>query len=83
MANRCALTGKKPLTGNLVSHSMRHTKRRQMPNLQTKRIWVPEEGRFIKMKVSTGAIKAISRQGASAAIAKARKKQARAAKPGS
>ena len=74
MANRCQITGKKPMTGNLVSHSMRHTKRRQMPNLQTKRIWVPEEGRFIKMKISTRAIKAITRNGASTMIAKARKK---------
>ncbi len=74
MSNRCEITGRKPLTGNSVSHSMRHTKRRQMPNLQTKRIWVPEEGRFIKMKLSTRAIKAISRNGASTMIAKARKK---------
>ena len=76
MAQRCEITGKKPLSGNLVSHSMRHTKRRQMPNLQVKRVWVPEEGRFVKMKVSARAIKAISRNGASATIAKARKKQA-------
>ncbi len=62
------------MTGNLVSHSMRHTKRRQMPNLQTKRIWIPEEGRFVKMKLSTRAIKAISRNGASTMIAKARRK---------
>ena len=74
MANRCEITGKKPMTGNLVSHSMRHTKRRQMPNLQTKRVWIPEEGRFVKMKLSTRAIKAISRNGASTMIAKARKK---------
>jgi large subunit ribosomal protein L28 len=76
MARRCELTGKKPLTGNMVSHSMRHTKRRQFPNLQTKRVWIPEEGRFIKMKISTRAIKAISRNGASRTIAKALKKQA-------
>ena len=76
MANRCEITGKKPLTGNLVSHSMRHTKRRQMPNLQTKRVWVPEEGRFVKMKISTRAIKAISRNGASVMIAKAKKRVA-------
>jgi large subunit ribosomal protein L28 len=76
MANRCELTGKGPLTGNLVSHSQRHTKRRQMPNLQTKRIWVPEEGRFVKMKLSTGAIKAMTRNGAAATIAKYKKKAA-------
>jgi large subunit ribosomal protein L28 len=74
MANRCEITGKKPMTGNLVSHSMRHTKRRQMPNLQTKRIWVAEENRFVKMKLSTRAIKAISRNGASTMLAKARKR---------
>jgi large subunit ribosomal protein L28 len=83
MANRCELTGKGPLSGNLVSHSQRHTKRRQMPNLQTKRVWVPEEGRFIKMKISARAIKAISRNGASATLARSRKKMAVAKKPGS
>jgi large subunit ribosomal protein L28 len=76
MARRCEITGKKPLTGMLVSHSMRHTKHRQLPNLQTKRIWIPEEGRFIKMKICTRALKAISRNGASATLAKARRKKA-------
>ena len=76
MAKRCEILGTKPLTGNLVSHSMRHTKRRQMPNLQTKRVWVPEEGRFVRMKISARAIKAISLNGASAMIAKAAKKNA-------
>ena len=76
MANRCEITGKKPMAGNSVSHSMRHTKRRQMPNLQTKRVWIPEEGRFVKMKISTRAIKAMSRNGAASTIAKARKKMA-------
>ena len=80
MANRCELTGKGPLSGNLVSHSQRHTKRRQMPNLQTKRVWVPEENRFVKMKLSARAIKAISRNGASATIAKAKKRMAAQAK---
>ena len=77
MANRCEITGKGPLVGHNVSHSMRHTKRRQLPNLQTKRVWVPEEGRFVKMKISARAIKAISRNGASATIAKAKKKLAK------
>lgn len=76
MARRCELSGKGPLTGNAISHSQRHTKRRQMPNLQTKKIWVPEEGRFIKMKLSTGMIKAMTRNGASATIAKYKKKAA-------
>ena len=76
MSRRCEITGKKPLTGNLVSHSMRHTKTRQFPNLQTKRIWVPEEGRFVKMKLSTRAIKAMSKNGVSATLAKAKRRAA-------
>ena len=76
MANRCEITGKGPLVGHNVSHSMRHTKRRQLPNLQTKRIWVPEEGRWVRMKLSTTAIKAISRNGAGPMLAKAKKRAA-------
>jgi large subunit ribosomal protein L28 len=78
MARRCEITGKKPLTGNLVSHSMRHTKHRQMPNLQTKRIWIPEEGRFVKMKISARALKSINKLGAATVIAKAKRRQAAA-----
>ena len=63
MARRCEITGKTPLTGNLVSHSERKTKRRQAPNLQNKRIWDPEAGRWVRMKISASAIKAISRSG--------------------
>lgn len=80
MSRRCELTGKGPLTGNLVSHSQRHTKRRQMPNLQKKRIWIPEENRFVKMKLCTGVIKAMTRNGASATIAKYKRKKAAAGK---
>lgn len=76
MSKRCEISGKGPLTGNLVSHSQRHTKHRQMPNLQTKRIWVPEENRFVKMKLSTGIIKAMTRNGVSETIAKYKKKNA-------
>jgi large subunit ribosomal protein L28 len=74
MSRRCEITGKKPLSGNLVSHSMRHTKHRQLPNLQTKRIWVPEENRFVKMKISARALKAISRNGVTATLAKAKRR---------
>lgn len=74
MSKRCEITGKKPLTGNLVSHSMRHTKRRQFPNLQTKRIWIPEENRFVTMKISARALKTMARNGVSQTIAKAKRK---------
>ncbi len=83
MANRCEITGKGPLSGNNVSHSMRHTKRRQLPNMQTKRIWIPEENRFVRMRISTTAIKAITRNGAATMLAKAKKRKLTARKPGS
>ena len=63
MSRVCKITGKKPLVGNNVSKSNRKTKRRQLPNLQTKRIFVPELGRFIQLRVSVTALKTIDKQG--------------------
>ncbi|MFZ0426928.1 MAG: 50S ribosomal protein L28 [Acidobacteriota bacterium] len=63
MARRCQLTGKGPLTGNNVSHSNRRTKRRQLPNLQTKRIYIPEEDRWVRVKLSTRALRTVTRKG--------------------
>ncbi len=63
MARRCALTGKKPLTGNRVSHSNRKTKRRQLPNIQSKRVYVPELGRSVRVRISTRALRTIDRKG--------------------
>jgi large subunit ribosomal protein L28 len=63
MARTCQVTGKKPLTGNNVSHANNRTKRRQLPNLQKKRIWLEEEMRFVTLKLSTEAIKTIDKKG--------------------
>lgn len=63
MSKICELTGKKPLTGNNVSHSHNKTKRRQMPNLKTKRIWIPEENKFITLKISTRALRTLKKKG--------------------
>ena len=63
MARVCKITGKKPLVGNNVSKSNRKTKRRQLPNLQSKRIFVPELGKFVQLKVSVTALKTIDRLG--------------------
>ncbi|MGO1816267.1 MAG: 50S ribosomal protein L28 [Sphingobacterium sp.] len=70
MSRICDLTGKKALTGNNVSHSNVKTKRKFYPNLQTKRFYIPEEDRWITLKVSTSAIKTINKNGISAAIDK-------------
>ena len=63
MARRCAITGKKPLSGNNVSHANNKTKRWQLPNLQNKRIYVPELGRFVRIRLSTRALRSISKVG--------------------
>lgn len=63
MARVCQVTGKKPLTGNNVSHSNIKTKRRFLPNLQTKRFFLVEENRWITLKLSTEAIRTINKNG--------------------
>ncbi len=63
MARRCEITGKGPLSGNNVSHSHRKTRMRQLPNLQEKRIYVPELKRTIRVKLSTRALRTITKKG--------------------
>lgn len=63
MARRCQVTGKEPMSGNHVSHAHNRRKRRFLPNLQKKRIWVQELNRFVTVKLSTRAIKGISKNG--------------------
>lgn len=63
MSRTCKLTGKKPLVGNHVSHANNKTKRRQYPNLQLKRIFVPELGRTVRIKMSVAAIRTITKIG--------------------
>lgn len=68
MARVCDLTGKSALKGNRVSNSNVKTTRRFYPNLQTKRFYIPEEDRWITLKVSTSAIKTINKKGITAVI---------------
>lgn len=63
MSKICRITGKKPLTGNNVSHANNKTKRRQLPNLQKKRIWLEDEKRWVTIKVSANGIKTIDKLG--------------------
>jgi large subunit ribosomal protein L28 len=63
MARVCQVTGKKPMTGHHVSHSNIKTKRRFNPNLQTKRFFLAEEGKWITLKLSAGAIRTINKKG--------------------
>lgn len=63
MSRICQITGKVPITGNKVSHSNIKTKRRFLPNLQTKRYFLAEEDRWITLKISTEGIRTINKNG--------------------
>ena len=63
MARRCAITGKKPMSGHNVSHANNRTKRKFLPNLITKRIFVPETGQTVRLKISTSALRTIQKKG--------------------
>jgi large subunit ribosomal protein L28 len=68
MARVCQVTGKKPQTGHSVSHSNIKTKRRFLPNLQTKRFFFAEEDRWVTLKVSAEAIRTINKNGLAAVV---------------
>ena len=72
MARICEITGKRPQVGNSVSHANNKTKRRFYPNLQTKRFFIPEENKWITLKLSTKAIKTINKYGITAVLKDAR-----------
>ena len=59
----CQLTGKRPVSGNNVSHSKRKTKRRFLPNIQTKRYFIPELDKWVTLKVCTSAMRNINKLG--------------------
>ena len=68
MSKVCQVTGKRPMVGNRVSHSNRKSKRRLLPNLQTRRFWVESEKRWVKLRVSTRAIREIDKRGIDAVL---------------
>ena len=72
MARVCEITGKKPVTGNHVSHANNKTKRRFLPNLQRRRFWVESENRWISLRVSTVALRTIDKNGIDAVLTEMR-----------
>lgn len=72
MARVCELTGKKAMVGNNVSHAMNKTKRKFNVNLVKKRFYLPEEDRWLTLKVSTKALKNINKKGITAVVKEAR-----------
>ena len=63
MSKVCKITGKRPLVANNVSKANNKTKRRQLPNLQKKKVFIPELGKFVRIKVSANALKSIDKEG--------------------
>ncbi|MCW8934773.1 MAG: 50S ribosomal protein L28 [Gammaproteobacteria bacterium] len=63
MARVCQVTGKKPMTGNNVSHAKNRTRRRFLPNLHNHRFWVESEKRYVKLRVSTSGMRLIDKKG--------------------
>ena len=65
MSKVCEISGKKPMSGNNVSHANNRTKRRFFPNLHTHKFWVESENRFVSLKVSAKGMRIIDKKGIS------------------
>ena len=70
MSRKCKLTGKKPLSGNNVPFSLKKTKRRFMPNIQSKRVYIPELDRTVRIKMSVRAMRTVDKIGLMAYLRK-------------
>lgn len=74
MSRVCQVTGKKPVTGNNVSHAHNKTRRRFLPNLHTHKFWVEAENRWVKLRVSTKGMRIIDKNGIDVVLADMRKR---------
>ena len=72
MARVCQVTGKRPTTGNNVSHANNKTRRRWLPNLQFHRFWLPSENRFVRLRVSNHGLRVIDKKGIEAVVSEIR-----------
>ena len=72
MARVCQVTGKKPRVGNNVSHANNKTKRRFLPNLQSRRFWIESENRFVRLRVTNAALRTIDKKGIDVVLAELR-----------
>jgi large subunit ribosomal protein L28 len=69
MARVCQVTGKRPITGNNVSHANNRTKRRFLPNLQYRRFWVESENRWVRLRLTNAALRTIDKNGIDSVLA--------------
>ena len=72
MARVCQVTGKKPMSGNNVSHANNRTKRRFLPNLQYRKLWVESENRWVRLRLSNAALRTIDKNGIECVLAELR-----------
>ncbi len=63
MSKVCQVTGKRPMSGNNVSHAKNRTRRRFLPNLQSKRFWLESEKRFVRLRISHKGLRIIDKHG--------------------
>ena len=74
MARVCQVTGKKPMSGNNVSHANNKTHRRFLPNLQNRRFWVESEKRWVSLRVSNAGLRTIDKKGIDVVLAELRER---------
>ncbi|MCW8962896.1 MAG: 50S ribosomal protein L28 [Gammaproteobacteria bacterium] len=72
MSRVCQVTGKRPMTGNNVSHAHNKTRRRFLPNLHTHKFWVEDENRWVKLRISTKGMRMIDKLGISEVLTRIR-----------
>jgi large subunit ribosomal protein L28 len=72
MARVCQVTGKKPMTGNHVSHANNRTKRRFLPNLQYRKLWAESENRWVSLRLTNAALRTIDKNGLDVVLAEMR-----------
>lgn len=72
MSKVCQVTGKRPITGNNVSHAKNRTKRRFLPNLHRHRFWLESEKRFVSLRVSSKGMRIIDKKGIETIVAELR-----------
>lgn len=75
MSRICQVTGKKRMIGNNRSHALNATKRKFLPNIQNHRFWVPEQKKFIKLRISANGMRCIDKKGIESIIKKIKNKK--------
>ena len=69
MARVCEITGKRPMVGNNVSHANNKIKRRFLPNLQNRRVWVESENRWVSLRITAAGMRTLEKRGVDAVLA--------------